>query len=119
LLLERLSAMPGYDVQRGIGMVRGKAGRYLDLLQRFVATHGGDMDLIDAAAASERAEAMRLAHSLKGAAATLGVDGLSEIARRVEFGLRGEPAAPYATLADDLVALRREFQALSEALVQP
>jgi HPt (histidine-containing phosphotransfer) domain-containing protein len=100
-------------------MVRGKAGRYLDLLQRFVATHGGDMDLIDAAAASERAAAMRLAHSLKGAAATLGVDGLSEIARRVEFGLRGEPAAPYATLADDLVALRREFQALSEALVQP
>jgi PAS domain S-box-containing protein len=116
VLLDRLAAMPGCNVQRGIGMVRGKAGRYLDLLGRFVAAHGGDMDLIGTVAATDRAEATRLAHSLKGAAATLGIDGLAEIAKRVEFGLRGEPATPYSTLAEDLVALRGEFRMLSDVL---
>jgi PAS domain S-box-containing protein len=115
-LLARLAGLAGYDVPRGIAAVRGKVDRYVDLLNRFVATHGGDLELIAAAAATDRAEATRLAHSLKGAAATLGIDGLAEIARRIEFGLRGEPASAYATLADDLAALRGEFQALAAVL---
>ncbi len=116
LVLERLAAMPGCDARRGVGVVRGKVGRYLDLLGRFLASHAGDMDRIAAVAPAERDEATRLAHSLKGAAATLGLDGLSEIARRIEFGLRGEPATPYATLAEDLAALRGGFETLRATL---
>jgi PAS domain S-box-containing protein len=118
-LLERLAALAGYDVRRGVAAVRGRVDRYVDLLNRFVATHGGDLELIAAAAATDLAEATRLAHSRKGAAATLGIDGLAESARRIEFGLRGEPASAYATLAEDLAALRGEFQALAAALSAP
>jgi PAS domain S-box-containing protein len=115
-LLERLAGLAGYDVQRGIATVRGKVDRYVDLLNRFVETHAGDLERIAAAAATDRSEATRLAHSLKGAAATLGIDGPAEIAKRIEFGLRGEPASAYTTLAEDLAALRDEFEALSDAL---
>jgi PAS domain S-box-containing protein len=118
--LARLAGLPGLDVRRGLTVVRGKTHRYLALVGKFVVAHGEDMaQLSELLVAGDREAAMRLAHSLKGAAATLGIDGLAEIAKRIEFALRAEPPATPDALRADEEAIRAQFAALAAALPPP
>lgn len=112
-------AVPGLDVTRALGLVRGQGGKYLALLRRFVESHAGDMEalarLLDS---GSRTDAIRLAHSLKGAAATLGYDTLSEAARQLEMRLRAAGDAPL-TLEDldgECAAVRQAFRPLARHL---
>ena len=117
--LDRLAGLPGLDLERGLSMLRGKAEKYLELLGRFVASHAGDMALIEAKlAAGDLPTAVRLAHTLKGTAATIGADGVSALARSVEQTLKagGDPAACAAAIRPQLDELRREFDILSAAM---
>jgi PAS domain S-box-containing protein len=85
-LMARLAAIPGLDVKQGVAVVRGKTGKYIELLNSFVETHTSDMDrLADSIAAGDQKTAIRLAHSLKGAAATLGIVHLADLARHLEL----------------------------------
>jgi PAS domain S-box-containing protein len=116
-LLKRLTGLPGLNLARGLIAVRGKAGKYLDLLGRFIASHVEDTDRLAATLATgDRAGAQRLVHSLKGAAATLGVESLAERAHRVEAILKTDTAPDPAALATEMAAIRAEFSALAEAL---
>jgi signal transduction histidine kinase/HPt (histidine-containing phosphotransfer) domain-containing protein len=119
-LLAQLANIPGLDVTRGIAVVRGKLGRYIQLLHQFVTSHVDDMTQLTALLAQQdQTAAIRLAHSLKGAAATLGFDRLAEIARRIEFALRETPPATEAMLHADMEAIHQEFMALAAVLPAP
>ncbi len=74
-------------------------------------SHADDMTrLAESLAAGDHVTALRLAHTLKGTAATLGVDYLSAKAASLEALLRASPQAP------DGEALRLEMEAISLAL---
>ena len=117
--LASLANTPGLDLARGLGVLRGNAEKYLDLLVRFVAAHTDDMARLTASLdAGDPVAARRIAHTLKGTAATLGAESLSAMARRVEETLAVEGATN--SHSDDLhraiLAVTSEFEILSAAL---
>jgi PAS domain S-box-containing protein len=115
--LAALALVPGLDVARGVAAVRGKSDKYVDLLHRFVEAHAGDMPLlVEYLAGGDQETARRLAHSLKGAAATLGVDRLAAAALSLETRLRQESAVQGADLRAEIEAVNAEFAALAAAL---
>jgi HPt (histidine-containing phosphotransfer) domain-containing protein len=119
LALEQLAALPGIDVARGMAVLRGKAAKYLELLRRFVEAHVDDMQrLTEYLAAGDQPTALRLAHSLKGAAATLGFDHLAEAAKRIEASLRAsaEISHQMASLQVDMQTVSQQFMAIAAKL---
>ena len=127
-LLARLRQLPGVDVTHGLAVVRGNADKYLNLMHHFLLAHGGDMEKLAAAiAAGDQELAVRLAHSLKGAAATLRIDHLAEAARHIESALRALTADTVgsvgtmgeADLATDMSAIGQVFKALANVLASP
>jgi PAS domain S-box-containing protein len=120
--LARLAAMPGMDLARGLDVMRGKAAKYLSLLRIFVDSHAGDMSLVESSlTAGDRTAALRLAHTLKGTAATLAADRLSELAKRLEAALReSSDAAPGdREIRRHIEAVRLEMAVLASALAAP
>ena len=113
--LARLAAVPGVNVNRGITAFRGKAGKYLDLLTRFVEAHAQDMGKLGASLTrGDQATALRLAHTLRGTAATLGADQLAAMAGRLEEGLKD--TCTLEAIQAEIEAITLEFAALSLAL---
>jgi CheY-like chemotaxis protein len=112
-----LAGIPGLDVALGLKGVRGRVASYLRLLRTFRVAHAGDTAAVHEQLAAGRWEdARRLAHSLKGAAGTLGATGLQQAAVALDAALRQEGAA--AAVEDCAAALDREWQALSAALAR-
>jgi PAS domain S-box-containing protein len=92
--MANLALVAGLDVTRGLALLRGNAGKYLDLLQHFVDLHADDMVLLAVSLADgDHAAALRLVHTLKGASATLGADSLAALTVDLEGLLRAQPAA--------------------------
>jgi len=113
--------VPGIDVAAGLKCVGGRMGTYRRLLDMFVEHHARDVPAIRAAlAAGQGEEARRLAHSLKGAAASLGAGELRERALAVETAVRaGQTGAGLeAGLAELDAALERILAGLA-ALAAP
>lgn len=109
--MARLADVPGMDVTRGLATLRGNTNKYLDLLGLFVESHGDDMtQLVAFLAADDWASAQRLAHTLKGTAATLGADRVSSMAANVDSMLRAKKGERIR--ADDL---RTEMDAIAHA----
>ncbi len=120
--LERFTRVPGLDVVRGVAMVRGKTVKYLDLLCRFIKAHADDMtQLASSLAAADLATAQRQAHTLKGAAGTLGANRLAEMARNLEDLLRASQDAPVRSdeIGTAMATIRQEFAILIAALPPP
>ncbi len=120
-VLGRLAAIPGVDTARGIAVVRGRAARYVELLGRLIESHADDMvGLRQTIAAGDVVTAIRTAHSLKGAAATLGADALAAAARSLEQALREWEAS--GALGEDcdtrMQSVDREMDALAVVLRQ-
>jgi PAS domain S-box-containing protein len=85
----RLEATADIDTEQGLAVLRGKWDRYLALLRMLATTHRDDMTALAAAcAAGQNDTARRIAHTLKGTSATLGVRGLSDAAQALEVCLR-------------------------------
>ena len=62
---------------------------YLEILAMFYERSMEDMEAIDAALADGKPDwAVRGAHSIKGAAANLGIEDISEIAKEIELKAR-------------------------------
>jgi PAS domain S-box-containing protein len=109
--LHRLAAIPGLDVEHGLRMTGGKETSYVRLLGMFAETHGEDAGLLSAAlAAGDLVTLKQLAHSLKGAAGTLGAVQVAAAATALDAALRvATPAAELealcATLCTGMTAL--------------
>ncbi|AWI78991.1 histidine kinase [Parazoarcus communis] len=121
-----LTTLPGIDVTRGLAALRGNSAKYLSLLSRFADAHAADIvQMKERLAAGERALALRLAHTLKGVAANLGVVGVAGRAAQIEAALHAgdEPdAALVDGIASDLIELRRALGVqpqAAESIVPP
>ncbi|MFZ5484306.1 MAG: PAS domain S-box protein [Pseudomonadota bacterium] len=102
-------------VAHGLALAGGRVDRYLGLLREFLARHGDDpAQLVKRRDAGQPDEARGLAHALKGAAGSLGLDRLHAAARHCEASLRtGAPCDP-APLADALAELRQALDAVAD-----
>ena len=118
-ILARLAAVPGLNLARGQAIVLGKTDRYIGMLGRLVASHGDDMArLAVCLEKGDRDAALRLAHSLKGTAATLGVDSVAQPAERLEQKFRTAPAEAVTdeNVEVDMQAVSHAMQVLAAAL---
>ncbi|MGE5470769.1 MAG: PAS domain-containing protein [Bacteroidota bacterium] len=88
-LLASLAGVPDLDFNFGLQAVRGRLPSYCRLLGKFIGSHGDDFASIrHELAAGNATEARRLAHSLKGAAGTLGATGVQRAAAALEAAIR-------------------------------
>jgi PAS domain S-box-containing protein len=93
--LHRLAQAAGIDLDAALQRLSGRADVYAGLAGSFgtrLATLNSELDTL--LQAGQRAEAERLAHTIKGLAATLGVLRLATIAGEVEQALRHWPPQP-------------------------
>jgi two-component system sensor histidine kinase/response regulator len=94
--------IPGIDVAAGLRRTGGNGKRYETLLRKFAEQQAGAVDAIEAALGNgDAGAAERAAHSLKGAAATLGASSLSDAAARTETAIKtgGDKREAVRTLA--------------------
>jgi signal transduction histidine kinase/CheY-like chemotaxis protein len=117
----RLPDIPGLDIQAGLASVGGRTATYQRLLRMFIDHHADCIAQIRAAlTAGQRDEARRLAHSLKGAASTLGAESLRAAALKAELAIKSgaaheEVEAALAALAVPLDALVGGLRAYVES----
>ncbi len=106
----------GIDVPTGLRRTGGNRKRYVALLRKFAEQQADTVATIQSAlAAGDAATAERAAHSLKGAAGTLGASALSEAAARVELAIKSGGDVSGSVKALSLV-LDRVLTDLSAAL---
>ena len=97
------------NIKAGLATVGGNEKLYNELLIRFVEHYGQSASqLRDLLARNDYRGAARLAHTVKGVAANLGVERVTELTRHMEASLPGVPPG------EDL--LRRFEAAMNEAL---
>jgi two-component system sensor histidine kinase/response regulator len=115
-LLAALAAIPGLDSQLGLHAVRGRLSSYLRLLNKFANNHGEDFAAIrQGLDAGDPVTSRRLAHSLKGAAGTLGAVAVQEAAAALEAAIRDQLAAD---IVDGLIEKTAGvYRALSQQLL--
>ena len=78
----------GVDVAEGLERVAGNKRLYVDLLGQFVTRQGSASTQIEAALENgDRRLAERLAHSVKGVAGNLGMDGLFQLAGKLQSAI--------------------------------
>jgi PAS domain S-box-containing protein len=111
-----LEGIPGIDVDAGVKRLRGKVGRYRQMMTAFANREDELARLLDARRAGRLVDAVRCAHSLKGVAANLSLDAISGLAARLEVALRdgGDDAGVDHLVAQLGRALRHLARALSE-----
>ena len=108
----------GIDTTAGLKIVGGKADRYAKLLQKFADRQGGTVEEIRTALQSgDKETAERAAHSLKGAASTLGVFGLADRAAEAEIAIKQSQDVE-ATLAALSETLGYVVSAIQEAITE-
>ncbi len=84
-VLTRLAGIPGLNVARGMAVLRGNSGKYIDILAHFSESHFDDMAQLSASLnCGDHVTARRIAHTLKGSAATLGVNHVAKKAANLE-----------------------------------
>ena len=112
-----LATLPGLDLAHGLALVSGKRALYRHLLNLFIDRHGADVERLDEALrADDLTEVQRLAHTLKGAAGSLGAVRLPKMADDLYAAIR-DNAGPEAihhcfqTLAAELTPLLAGIQA--------
>jgi HPt (histidine-containing phosphotransfer) domain-containing protein len=101
----------GLDVADGLKRVRGRASIYQRLLLMYIDGHQNDMDkLREKLAAGEQEEARRVAHSLKGAAGSLGVVAVQALAAKLEAAVAKQaPASEIEQLATEVHATQTKL----------
>jgi CheY-like chemotaxis protein len=90
-----LNSIIGIDFERGLKIVRGNLAKFVHLLNTFARGHADDIAQLRACLeAGEMTGAQRLAHTLKGLAATLGAEDLRQSALAVEQAVREQRTRP-------------------------
>ena len=112
----------GVDLAQGRQRVLGNEALYVTLLRKFVAGQSDAMQRVaDALAAGDKASARRLAHTLKGTAATIGAKAVDNAAARLEAAIAADdPPETLETLRQEAgLLLARLLAALRSALPAP
>jgi len=106
--LAALAEIPGLDVRRGLNCVGGRRETYLRLLWQLVTEHGNDVAAIRCQLeGGDAIAARRSAHSLKGAAGTLGAARLQAAAGELELAIHdGRSAVEIERLSGEVEAVR-------------
>jgi signal transduction histidine kinase/DNA-binding response OmpR family regulator/HPt (histidine-containing phosphotransfer) domain-containing protein len=102
------TGIPGLDADAALRRVRGNAALYLDLLRQFAANFApAQQQVAGFLREGRREEAQRLAHSLKGVAATLGANAVADAAAALEHALASDepPDAALQRLRGELLPL--------------
>lgn len=85
LLMARLGTLDGLDLVNGLRSLQGNRSAYIRMLRLFVREHANNPAIFRTQLASADVNGLRLiAHSLKGAAATLGAERIRINAARLE-----------------------------------
>jgi CheY-like chemotaxis protein len=119
IALAQMAKIPGINIPYCQSILGGNAERYLELLALFIELHANDMILLATSLDNGNyKEAKHLVHSLKGSAATLGIDHLAKIVAHLE-GKLGD--IEYKTLHNDDIHLEMdtinlELKAINSAL---
>jgi two-component system sensor histidine kinase/response regulator len=110
--ISRLGEIAGLDGESGLHVVRGRIASYRRLLGKFLDSHGADAAAIAQAIANDRRDdARRFAHTLKGAAGTLGAVTLQAMAAGLERAIKeGVAAAQLAPLLAELASSQAIFE---------
>ena len=88
-IAEGLLDIDGIDVKSALKRTGGNRKRYEIMLRRFAQQHAGTVeDIRKALSMGDAATGERAAHSLKGAAGTLGATALSEAAAKAETAIK-------------------------------
>ena len=110
-----LPVLPGIDTVAGLKRVRGKLTLYKELLERFAEGQTGtEAEIRVALEADERTTAERLAHTVKGLAATIGAHKLSGLAAALEAALHRDESPS----ADQLAAFGSELALIVNTIKQ-
>ncbi len=103
------------DADSGVKRFNGDLEKYRAMLHRFATVHHHDGDAIaEACRQQDFATAQRLAHSLKGVAATLAIGTVATLAGEVERIIKTDPHS--ASIAPGIEALDRALQAAAAAI---
>ena len=112
-----LARIPDLNSAFGLHSVHGRLSTYNRLLSQFSQSHSADFTLIsEKIAGGNHEEARRLAHSLKGAAGTLGAEAVQKNAAALEAAIATYTPAPGVILQIEQTAAA--YQALQRHLQQ-
>jgi PAS domain S-box-containing protein len=116
-----LAALDGLDSDYGLKVMRGDIQRYLRLLDVFVGTSTGEVaELQSAMRTGDRERAAHLAHSLRGAAGSVGAVELSGTVAALEAAWAGAlPADEQQAMLGLLVEMHSRLVAGIRALPAP
>jgi CheY-like chemotaxis protein len=111
---ETLPELPGIDTEAGLARMAGNIRSYRKLLNKFAANQQGAIGEIRAAfEEGDHEGTVRLAHTLKGVAGTVGASALQESAAGLEAALKAQPEeAPEALITQTEAELDRTLSVL-------
>lgn len=116
-LASRLKSIDGFALDEALEMALGRIEFLEKMLRVFLATHGNDAaELRQLHQAGDHAGIGRLAHGLKGAAATVGAGRLAGLAAEVQDAARKRGEVAAAEVAGLAQEAERFFTALEAAL---
>ena len=118
-IVHHLATLPGFDTKTGLASLSGKPDKYVKLLKHYLLHNKGFSDAIRTALDAGDYPAVRLqAHTLKGAAAALGLSDTRQAAAELEAAVRHEePVDTLDTLLNTLVAKHGEqYRLLADIL---
>ena len=113
-----LAAISGLDPMIGLRLALGREELYFSLLAKFISSqHDFATRMTAALASADSRTAIRLAHTLKGAAAQIGATELPQIAEQLELAIgQREPTESEAPLQNQIDNLARYLSDLVEAI---
>jgi len=115
-LRRQLASIEGLDSNKGLRNMLNDEVAYLQLLKQFDNAHYEDMNKLDSFFTNNEIEPARLiAHTLKGAAGTLGIVGLQQAATTLDQNFREKSYGQISQLIDDI---RIKQDNLHQALIK-
>jgi HPt (histidine-containing phosphotransfer) domain-containing protein len=91
-----------------------ESGEFYELLEIFVEATASDLDKLESALSSGKAEqAYEAAHSIKGAAGSLGLDDSQMLAKKIELNARQNMLDGSM---EDAIAIKKNLNVISQAL---
>ena len=108
---DRLAAVPGLDIVKGLKCMSGSRTLYEKILRTFLATQSNIVDEIRLAVErSDHARAEQLAHTLRGVAGTIGASAVQELAAELENCFKTRASHDQTNVK--LAALRTDLEIL-------